>query len=93
MKRLTVKDLFNLGKPVYRHKTMMNLVVGEMYEGNDAYGLWNPVKNEWINKEGKPKDNLDTMTVAELKDYAEANDIDLGEVTKKADILAKCKGE
>lgn len=33
-------------------------------------------------------DSLDGMTVAELRDHAEANDIDLGDATKKADIIA-----
>lgn len=32
---------------------------------------------------------LDEMTVKELKEYAETNEIDLGNATKKADILAK----
>ena len=36
-------------------------------------------------------DSLDSMTVAEMKEYAEANDIDLGEAKKKADILAVIK--
>lgn len=31
---------------------------------------------------------LEELTVAELKAYAAANNIDLGEATKKADILA-----
>ena len=36
--------------------------------------------------------DLDGMTVKELKAYAEAHDIDLGDATKKADILAVIKG-
>lgn len=35
--------------------------------------------------------NVDEMTVDELKAYAAANNIDLGEATKKADILAAIK--
>lgn len=35
--------------------------------------------------------NFEEMTVAELKAYAAANNIDLGEATKKADILAAIK--
>lgn len=35
--------------------------------------------------------DFDEMTVAELKAYAAANNIDLGEATKKADILAAIK--
>lgn len=34
---------------------------------------------------------VEEMTVAELKAYAAANNIDLGEATKKADILAAIK--
>lgn len=37
------------------------------------------------------KDPLDSMTVAELKEFAETNGIELGEATKKADILAAIK--
>lgn len=36
---------------------------------------------------GKPRE-LESMTVAELKDYAAKHDIDLGDATKKADIIA-----
>ncbi|AGR47454.1 hypothetical protein ABOUO_8 [Brevibacillus phage Abouo] len=35
---------------------------------------------------------IDKMTVAELKEYAIQHDIDLGEATKKDDILAVIKG-
>ena len=35
--------------------------------------------------------SFEEMTVAELKAYAAANNIDLGEATKKADILAAIK--
>lgn len=34
---------------------------------------------------------LEELTVAELKAFAAANNIDLGEATKKADILAAIK--
>lgn len=34
---------------------------------------------------------FEEMTVAELKAYAAAHNIDLGEATKKADILAAVK--
>lgn len=37
------------------------------------------------------KDPLDSMTVAKLKEYAETNGIELGDTTKKADILAAIK--
>jgi hypothetical protein len=35
--------------------------------------------------------DFDEMTVAELKDYAATNNIDLGDATLKADILKKVK--
>ena len=34
---------------------------------------------------------LESMTVAELRDYADANSVDLGDATKKADIIAALK--
>lgn len=39
----------------------------------------------------KAVEAVEEMTVAELKAYAAANNIDLGEATKKADILAAIK--
>ena len=45
------------------------------------------------NKEGNEQEQVDFdgMKVAELKAYAEENGIDLGEATKKADILSAIK--
>lgn len=37
------------------------------------------------------KDPLDSMKVDELKEYAKTNGIDIGDATKKADILAAIK--
>ncbi|HEX2986145.1 MAG TPA: hypothetical protein VHO71_04945 [Caproiciproducens sp.] len=39
-----------------------------------------------------PEPNIDTMTVDEMKAYAEGKGIDLTGLTKKDDILAKIKG-
>lgn len=36
--------------------------------------------------------DLESMTIAELNEYAEAHGIDLGKAAKKADILAVIKG-
>ena len=44
-----------------------------------------------VEAEDKKKTNVDEMTVDELKAYAAENNIDLGEATKKADILAAIK--
>lgn len=39
-----------------------------------------------------PQPNLDKMTVDELRAFAEGKQIDLTNLTKKEDILAKIKG-
>ena len=54
-----------------------------------------PYLISWFKKKGyrvEEELNLDKMTVVELKEYAEANGIDLGGSTKKAEILEKLKG-
>lgn len=53
-----------------------------------------PYLISWFKKKGyrvEEELNLDKMTVLELKEYAEANGIDLGGLTKKAEILEKLK--
>ncbi|MBG9788539.1 hypothetical protein [Brevibacillus laterosporus] len=47
---------------------------------------------EEAKKEELVVQTIDKMTVAELKEYANQHEIDLGEVTKKDDILAVIKG-
>ena len=42
-------------------------------------------------KPAGPTDNVDEMTVAQLREYAEKNGIDLGEAQRKSDVLAKVK--
>ncbi len=54
----------------------------------------NAEANEAAKEEAEKEANavaVEEMTVAELKAYAAANNIDLGEATKKADILAAIK--
>ncbi len=54
-----------------------------------------PYLISWFKEKGyrvEEELNLDKMTVLELKEYAEANGIDLGGLTKKAEILEKLKG-
>lgn len=41
----------------------------------------------------EPAYNFDEMTVAELKEFAKANEIDLGEATRKADIIEVLKAQ
>lgn len=54
-----------------------------------------PYLISWFKEKGyrvEEELSLDKMTVVELKGYAEANGIDLGGLTKKAEILEKLKG-
>jgi hypothetical protein len=51
---------------------------------------WFVEKGYTVVEEDKDEDlDFKKMTVKKLKEYAEANGIDLGEATKKADILEK----
>ena len=55
----------------------------------DSIGKHEPDEtNDEGETNGEGAANLDSMTVAELKEYAEENGIDLGEAKKKAAILA-----
>ena len=47
---------------------------------------------ETAETEPETDEDFEKMTVSELKAYAEDNDIDLGEATKKADILKVITG-
>ena len=47
---------------------------------------------ETAEAEPETDEDFEKMTVAELKAYAEYNNIDLGEATKKADILKVITG-
>lgn len=40
-----------------------------------------------------PPPSLEDLTIAQLREFALENDIDLGEATKKADIIAAINGE
>ena len=62
------------------------MVVNGIGECTDPYLI------SWFKKKGyrvEEELNLDKMTVLELKEYAEANGIDLGGLSKKAEILEK----
>jgi len=53
-----------------------------------------PVSGEYwvpVRKAGK-KVNLSEMTVAQLKEYALENGVDIGKATKKADIIKAISG-
>lgn len=51
---------------------------------------------DWFREHGykvvEPEKAVEDMTVPELKAYADGKGIDLGDATKKEDILAKIKG-
>lgn len=53
---------------------------------------WFEEKGYKVESEPKKEKTVNEMTVDELKAYAVANEIDLGEATKKADILEVIKG-
>lgn len=50
-----------------------------------------PEPKDPTDEESKEKDPFDSMKVEELKEYAAENGIDLGDATKKADIIAVIK--
>ena len=78
---------------VITEKDVKDKKVFNVFEGNAmSYikkGL--AVLSEEIKKDETFETDIDKMTVDELKEYAKENDIDLGEVTKKADILEAIK--
>lgn len=61
-----------------------NIVKTEETEGN-GFSETNEAEESF--EEGSEPTNFDSMTVAELKVYAENNNIDIGKAERKADIL------
>ena len=59
---------------------------GEVIEADDHCDVWFEVVGGTADEDGAPE--LAKMTVPQLKAFAEANDIDLGDATKKYDILS-----
>ena len=65
----------------------------EKAEKEQDEGFFAENKNpETAETEPETDEDFEKMTVSELKAYAEDNDIDLGEATKKADILRVITG-
>ena len=62
----------------------------EWFRTHEGYSV-TEVKEK--NKAEEPKDPLDSMKVEDLKAYAAEKNIDLGDVTKKADIIAAIRNE
>jgi hypothetical protein len=50
------------------------------------------VDEEYAGKAKQEEINLSEMTVAQLKEYALENEIDIGKATKKADIIKAISG-
>ncbi|ATO50140.1 hypothetical protein P4V86_19410 [Brevibacillus laterosporus] len=81
----------------YNHNTYR---VGEVFEIEEEHlrGIEELVVPQISEESQEPETypleekSIDKMTVAELKEYAIQHDIDLGEATKKDDILAVIKG-
>ena len=80
---------------VITEKDVKDKKVFNVFEGNAmSYikkGL--AVLSEEIKKDETFETDIDKMTVDELKEYAKGKEIDLGEATKKADILEAIKTE
>jgi len=58
----------------------------DMFEEEDAVRV-----SEYLRDKEAEGEDLNKMTVPELKEHAEANSIDLGDATKKADIIKAIK--
>lgn len=56
---------------------------------NEALLAWFEEKGYTVEREQEQSKPLEKKTVPELKEYAKLNNIDLGEVTKKEEILEK----
>lgn len=78
----------------YNHNTYRMGEVFDIEEGHlkDIENLVVPQISEESQEPEVEEKSIDKMTVAELKEYANQHEIDLGEATKKDDILAVIKG-
>jgi len=79
-----VKNISAGPRGAYLNSVYVEAVVGEVIEADDYADEWFAV----IEAEAEDAPAIDKMTVAELKDFAELNGIDLGDETKKDDILS-----
>lgn len=77
-----VKNISTGPRGAYLKGVLTMAEVGETVEADDF-------AEEWFQElDGDDAPSLTKMTVDELKAFAEANEIDLGDATKKADILS-----
>lgn len=84
----TETDKGRIGTPVENAESE----VYEDAEDADSLGVGLSVEEAGTNRQEMGTDELEKMTVAELKVFAENNDIDLCGATKKADILKVITG-
>lgn len=79
-----VKNISTGPRGAYLKGVLTMVEVGQTVEADDFAEEW----FENLEPDAEPETNLSKMTVDELKAFAEANDIDFGDATKKADILS-----
>lgn len=83
-----IKNICAGDRGAYLNGELIMVAPGKTTEADDYPTEWFEV----VDGADEPETDVDTdltkMTVAELKSFAEANVIDLGDAEKKADILA-----
>lgn len=77
-----VKNISTGPRGAYLKGAYVEAEVGAVIEADDFAEEW----FEEVDDDDAPK--LSKMTVDELKAFAEGNDIELGDATKKADIIS-----
>lgn len=77
-----VKNISTGPRGAYLKGVLTMVEVGQTVEADDFAEEW------FENLEPDAETDISKMTVDELKAFAEANEIDLGDATKKADILS-----
>lgn len=77
-----VKNISTGPRGAYLKGVLTMVEVGQTVEADDFAEEW------FENLEPDAETDISKMTVDELKAFAEANEIDLGDATKKADLLS-----
>lgn len=81
---------------IYAPNKEYNGVTASVAFANGVGETEKPELVSWFQEHGykvvEPEKSPDDMTVPELKAYADGKGIDIGDATKKEDILAKIKG-
>lgn len=80
----TVKNISTGPRGVYLKGALKMVEPGQIAESDDDF---EPEWFEEVEAEGEPE-GLAALKVAELKELAEAEGIDLGDAAKKADIIS-----